>query len=517
VPSANRITDRYAQISVLAASARNLIERGTWPMLLLLGGAEALLVFKSHPGAAAFALIALSSLIVLGAWKGAGKGLPIVPMLALQTLIAYGLPIINNNETILLYKEEAITAAGFEILIFSLSLAGFWRLGMQVIATAPATCYALQGFEEEGTGQLSRIGLTLIGSAASFELLQSVQLLDPLLSILPSGAISIINVLLSAVGACGFFLVGMLVGRGSSSSSLRLMFWVCLGLHCFISASAFLLSSTITIVFSALIGLFWGSGRVPWRVITTIFVVLSFFNLGKFTMRERYWHPGESDPIPQFALSEMPGHYVEWIEASIDTLSTQDTRRNDSADKARKSQSLSERINNLQNLLYVIDAVGPGRIAPLGGATYILIPPLLVPRIIWPDKPRTHEGQVMLNVHFGRQDLNSTFSTYVAWGLQAEAYGNFGPVAGSIFIGACLGLFFAWVEQMTTRKILLSLEGFLSFTLFLGMANSFEMVASVLVTSIFQAFIPIVFACMPFVRRVTPTPPVVPSGETTVS
>jgi hypothetical protein len=86
--------------------------------------------------------------------------------------------------------------------------------------------------------------------------------------------------------------------------------------------------------------------------------------------------------------------------------------------------------------------------------------------------------------------------------LLPEAYGNFGPIAGALILGAAMGLFFAWLERYTVDKLVISVEGFVAFTIFLGMANSFELVASVLVTSIEQSIIPIVAATAPFARRV---------------
>jgi hypothetical protein len=118
---------------------------------------------------------------------------------------------------------------------------------------------------------------------------------------------------------------------------------------------------------------------------------------------------------------------------------------------------------------------------------------------LWPDKPRAHEGQVQLNVHFGRQDLKSTFTTYVAWGLLPEAYGNFGSIWGGVILGLSLGLFFAWAEVVTAMKPLLSLEGLITFALFMELTVSFEMVASVLVTALFQSGVIIALACIPFV------------------
>jgi hypothetical protein len=168
-----------------------------------------------------------------------------------------------------------------------------------------------------------------------------------------------------------------------------------------------------------------------------------------------------------------------------------------------EGQSLLDRINNLHNLIFVINAVEADHIPPLYGATYTLIPPLLLPRIIWPDKPRTHAGQILLNTYFGRQDLAATFKTYIAWGLLPEAYGNFGAIAGGIVLGVFLGFFCAWSENFTARKPILSAEGFVFFVIFLNMANSYEMVASLLITAIFQSIVPVMIACAPFVRRGT--------------
>src|SRR5690606_2109582 len=117
----------------------------------------------------------------------------------------------------------------------------------------------------------------------------------------------------------------------------------------------------------------------------------------------------------------------------------------------------------------------------------------------WPNKPRAHEGQIMLNVHFGRQSLQATYRTYIAWGLLAEAYGNFGRIFGAVSLGAALGLICAWLEKKSATKPLMSLEGLVAIMIFAGLTISFEMVASVLVTSLFQSIIITSAAFLPFV------------------
>jgi hypothetical protein len=57
------------------------------------------------------------------------------------------------------------------------------------------------------------------------------------------------------------------------------------------------------------------------------------------------------------------------------------------------------------------------------------------------------------------------------------------------------------VENQTARKLVVSMEGFLSLSLLMSLMNSFEMVASVLVTSAFQSFVIVIAASAPFVHR----------------
>jgi hypothetical protein len=286
----------------------------------------------------------------------------------------------------------------------------------------------------------------------------------------------------------------------------RTAFWLFLIANCLINASGFLLSATSLVLAAVVIGLFWSSGRIPWIFILTAASTVSILNMGKYEMRERYWENPDEEQVRPSGLSGLPTIYVEWTQASWDaftfTGSESTPKGFNQRDRAiKKKQGLLDRLNNLQNILFVIDATNTGNIPTLNGQTYTLIPALLIPRILWPSKPRTHAGQVMLNVHFGRQDLQSTFTTYIAWGLPAEAYGNFGPFKGMIILGVVLGVFFAWAELFTARKPILSTEGFVSFVVFLGLANSFEMVASVMITSIFQSIVPVVAACAPFVRH----------------
>jgi len=472
--------------------------------------------FTGSAGLVAFSLIATGAIIALRVWTANGIGVPLMPMIAVQQLAVNTVPILNNHEILTQYSQSQVTAAGVEVLVFLCALSFAWLMGLRLMRPAPPRAYALIGIDREGAGGLARMGFIFVSVATVYLVLQSLGYTHMLLSSLPSGSSSVIMAVVSAASACGFFLLAMLVGSRSVSMTARIAFWTLMATNCLLSASSLLLSSAAIVVFAVWIGLFWGTGRIPWRFTLITLVTISFFNTGKYAMRGRYWETTEEENRAAFDLFQLPSFYAEWGRASFQTFLANDNATEDviagrrAAPKATlgREQSLLDRLNNLQNILYVIHAVQEEDIPTLGGKTYAVIPPLLVPRILWPSKPRTHEGQVMLNVHFGRQlDVESTFKTYVAWGLLAEAYGNFGAIKGTLLLGLVLGLCFAWAENFTALKPLLSTEGFVAFIIFSGLANSYEMVSSVLVTAIFQSVIPVIAATFPFVRRTTITRP----------
>lgn len=504
--SSGQALDRFAQIGDLALRVRRLIDRTWVGVLAALGLTVAVLFGTRNPGANSFMLIALGFVITIAMWRRTGIGLPILPMMAVQNLAVYGMPILVQNEVILAYPAGLLQTAGVEVLVFSCASGIAWSLAMQVLRPSPAVCYALPDFQHGGSDKLKRVGMNLVIAGTVYIAAQKLGWLDFLFAMLPAGSISLLGPLTTGITACGLFLVSLFIGTGELNAADRALFWGLLCVACLINASSFLLSGVTPLLIAVFTGLFWSKGRVPWRYLLIVAVALSFFNLGKFTMRGRYWQFGDEPAAASTGgFAQLPALYGEWTQASFQALlnPVDDTPPSVFQTSAKPSshQSLLQRVNNLQNLLFVIDAVEVEGFKPLGGETYALIPPLLVPRIMWPDKPRTHAGQVLLNVHFGRQDLLSTFKTYVAWGLIPEAYGNFGPLMGSTLIGAAIGVFLAWLENVTARKLLLSLEGFVSFTVLLGMVNSFEMVASVLVTTIFQSVVPIIAVSLPFLRR----------------
>jgi hypothetical protein len=302
---------------------------------------------------------------------------------------------------------------------------------------------------------------------------------------------SVFTAFAGAVASLGALLGGMTVARRPFTAG-AILFWALFTGLFFLLTSGILLSGANALVIACAVGLGFGLRRIPWGFLVTAFLLVGFLNQGKFVMRDRYWNE-DSDSV-QLSLGGLPQFYEEWFQASSGMLIN-----NFDADTApvhfeeKEGESLVDRLDNFQNLTYIVNLLESGNVQTLHGKTYTIIPGLLIPRFLWPDKPRTHEGQIMLNLNFGRQaSEEATFKTYVAWGLLPEAVGNFGCIWGAILLGLVAGFASGWLEAWSGRKRLLSVEGLVATSLLVQVGVSYEMVASVFVTSTFQMLVAVI-------------------------
>ncbi len=495
-----RPLDRYTRIGELGDALHGVLKKGIAIVVLIIVVLVARMFFSEAIGWLALLWIGVGTCVALITWRRGGIGLPLLPILAIQHFAVYGIPLINGNETLAGYDTTLIDRAGMEVLILLVACSTAWRMGMEFFRPSKPTALTLRVFTGDSNRALNRVGVALITLSAGYELVRLLGLIDEVMAALPSGTSSIAVAIVNAAGRSGYFLVAMFVAGGGASASTRAIFWCVLTAHLILLSSSILLSSVINIVGAVVIGLFWGSGRLPKSFIIVCATSLAFLNMGKFEMRERYWG-AEGQIGKHTGIGGFPAFFSEWAGYSLEKFSG-GAGEEETSTRAKR-QTMLARMDNLQNLLFVSDRVTNGNSPVLMGETYAIIPPLLIPRILWPEKPRTHEGQIRLNVHFGRQLREDSFTTYIAWGLLPEAYGNFGPFWGACLLGVALGLIFAGLENLTVNKPLLSMEGMVTFVLLIGIAASFEMVASVLITSLFQAVLTVIMACAPFVDSTT--------------
>ena len=453
----------------------------------------------NHASALPLLLIISGSLIPVWVWaKRKVAGIPFGPLLGIQSITVYALPILTDNESVFKYTSGEITSAAVEVLLFGIAIGGGMLFAARSInIQRPNYCHRFKFLSGQGHKRLYIIGPLLLALSVGFLAAR----IEGVFQSFPSGLYSILRTIFEAAGLGGGVISGFVIGSRKMKPAMVILFWILFALHSICRTVDFTLFPTVGLVMATCLGIFMGSGRPPVVALAVLSTVLGFFSLSKFEMRNAHWIPGEAYAAQSLDL--MQSRIIEWGERSWEHVFSgekyiEDRERID-------SQKISSRINNLANLLDVQYFVNVDEIPPLNGETYWLIPKLLIPRLFWPEKPRTHEGMVLLNVYFGRQTLEATFHTYVAWGLLAEAYGNFGSITGAIVLGLVLGVLVGWVELKTRFYPLNSLQAMLALAFLVQLGGSIETVASIWVTSIFQMLIAIVIASALLVER-TRTP-----------
>ncbi len=403
-------------------------------------------------------------------------------MVLVQQAVIYALPLVVLDPGLDVTSAQVIVMSGIGVTLFLACLSIGWSQGREAGALKTA-----RGRIQLGGRRMEQafpLAAGLLAVALLFQIGARTGLIYQLLPGGLEGLFSVIRTFASVAGMVGALFGGLIVG-GRRHLALALPFWTLVVAICALSIADVLLSAATGTVLAALIGLALGKQRVPVAVLVVTFGVLAFLNLGKFVMRERHW--GEETNTTTVTLAELPGFYAEWMATSSALLLG---GGNDFAEGDEEGQSMLDRIDNFQNMTFVVQATENRNIPLLWGETYMVIPKLFIPRVLWANKPGVHEGQALLNLHFGRQaTIEQTERTYIAWGLLPEAIGNFGLWGGSIGLGLAMGFGMGWLERVSRRKSLLSVEGMVLSCMMLLTVASFEMVASVYLTSMFQALI----------------------------
>jgi hypothetical protein len=168
--------------------------------------------------------------------------------------------------------------------------------------------------------------------------------------------------------------------------------------------------------------------RVPWAVVAISVAAFLILNPAKALFRQQV---SDSGPITfEQAL-------VVWQDSLTDTWSTQTIERTEARDGALRTTAERLDYNWLSAHVY---SVVPDRIPYQLGRTYEDVPLLLVPRILYPDKP-TSQGRTRSRwlIELGVQSSSSTDTVAISLPASAEAYWNFGWL-GVFVVGTTLGL-----------------------------------------------------------------------------
>lgn len=181
-------------------------------------------------------------------------------------------------------------------------------------------------------------------------------------------------------------------------------------------------------------------GHLPWRLLAAGVIAFFLFNSAKAQYRTEAWYSqAPSGPL---------GRVAAWQQATgavIANLTTGDLPNNAQAMVWQATQRL-----DLLHQLAWVDAMTPGQVPYLDGATYSYLPISWVPRIVWPDKPIVNANNT-LAARYGYYSAQIGNGTTIGFGEVAEGYANLGTLMVLIVL-ALQGLLFAAADQMFNSR-----------------------------------------------------------------
>lgn len=392
-------------------------------------------------------------------------GLPIFPLFALTHLWAFGFPLLSNEARLAQYPIAYVEAASVTVSAYLLvGTLAYLIVGRRPTRRPREILVIRQSFD-------SWLWVPLL-MAFGFSITSFFGIGDRFGPLFP-----VIQAAMLAVQALAIFVLAFRYGNNDMNGIEKVTFVVLLGAMILIQASSLLLVGAMTIFLIATVAFSIGRGRLPWFAIALCLTFFAMLHAGKSKMRARYW----SDDAERISITQLPDYFQEWLGYSFENgigglfkMSEKDEG---------ESQSILQR-SSLLHLLVYEQAVCPDSIPYLDGATYAIVPQLLVPRFMNAEKIWSHQGTYMLNIHFGIQTSDQTLTTTIGWGLLNEAFANFG-LLGIGVLALLIGSGYAVIERATAVASLLSLRVFIGILVLTG-AFQTEYSAGVFVSSIFQ-------------------------------
>jgi hypothetical protein len=371
-----------------------------------------------------YTLVTVSALWPCALWVQAGMpGLPVWPAVAVMSWLYYAVPMLRDHLTQSLYTPAEVFSVAATVSIYLVTGTIAWRLLFSGAArrAEPYTQVLLNSSQMNG--------VIFLGLASGLAFLVCLGFWYSLGAYFGVARSIMLN-------AC---LIGCyLLGHARGTGSMRGFRWVlALGLLAanvlFMWTFLYLITG-MTELLAVVAGYVLTTKRVPWIPLVTACLVLTVLHAGKAEMRQRYWGPSPGSAVPN-TLSGAPVFLAEWFGAGITSLG--------------KGEAVSLVIDraSLFQLLLRVQRLAPQSVSFLNGQTYALLPGMLIPRFLAPDKSIGRAAMILLNVQFGFQTVEGAQTTAIGWGLIAEAFANFGllGVLGmGLIAGTIAGLFTRW-------------------------------------------------------------------------
>jgi hypothetical protein len=420
------------------------------------------------------ALMAFLTLYPLWRWLGEGMAsFPLMAAYALMHIPSYLVPFLEGRPDVIGYSPavSAKTALAVCAYLFSFQVAGHWT-----------------GADPWGGARLNRLFLVrtipsiresvlmwfLLGIWWCFIMALNAGFLPDF-----GTSFQVVRVMAVTPGLLAAFYFFFLHGRRALNTLQKsiLMGLVATGVAMDFT-SGYLIGggSMLLLVFLAYM---MGSKRVPVLPLTGCLLLLSFLQLGKTDMRDKYWNMDEGIVYGAARLNPIEV-YTFWGKASWQKLIGQSTQEEDT------SESLLHR-SAIAHMLALAISETPQNKPYLNGLTYKQIPRLLVPRMLWKDKPHGNLPTETLGIYYEVQTEQTLASTSIAFGQIAEAWANFGWI-GIFVVGGMVGLVLSLPSHLSMGCSFNQVGFFLSAVV-LASSYNLEMTLGPWLVSLFDALL----------------------------
>lgn len=451
----------------------------------LVGALVILIAWTASPDSATdvvgAALIFLCAVVPAYLWcTGRLRGIPIFPAYAATFVWTYCIPMLSANRAVMVFSSSERLDAAIRVTAFLILATVIWLWTGRRSAQEPVQYWALQ--EDRGDDLFL---LALIASAVFNGALSAGWLA------LSSGLFAIVRGIVLALSSLGVFVLAYRLGAGTLRGARRVLFVILLTLAVMTNLTTLFLVGAMITFLIATAAFVLGRGRIPYVLGIAVLLVIALLHVGKGNMRDEYWwgeRQGAVSPL------EYPEFFGRWFSFALENLRQPTVSRGE--------YSLFERAGLLR-LHLLVQAESPNPIPYLHGETYTPIPALLVPRILDSDKPASHEGTSMLNVHYGLQTRGDTLTTTIGWGLLNEAYANFGTL-GWIGLAILLGWLYARIALWADHTPIASFRMLLA-VLVLSLAVQTEFTAGVYVAALSQSTFALLLVTVLFMKKTTHT------------
>jgi len=446
----------------------------------------------------AYLCVTVPVLIPIFLWVNYGAfGIPVLPLIAALYYLYYAMPLLIGD-TLRIYKTSdlvwAALSVGYFLLAASLAAWPFLapaRKKSRTAASAGRASRYVRSFKERSLRNIAFVDdlnrLIVVGLTAGILFNAAAA----------AGQLGFLGSFSGLLRACVFpliyvacYLTGFARGTGLLTGQRWLVAFAAFIVITALSMSSLFLVGGAMNIAAVVLGYVLGTRRLPWVGLIATFALLSILNAGKGNVREMYW-ARNSQTVQNASLMQVPGMLTDWFVEGISDIG--------SAAARARNPSLLERTSLLHMVLAVQEAT-PKIIPYLEGETYEMLPQMLVPRFLEPDKIESQAVLNLLSVRYGRESAEDTAKTTIGWGMVSEAYANFGNF-GVIAVGAVFGVLCGFLMRLSATAEATSVAMLIAIASTLTLCNV-ESDFSYTMVTLFQAVAGVcIFAALPRLSR----------------